>query len=240
MVGHEEKCAFFSPVYRHILCTNIHCKGSISWALQLSMFIDTMTKDISLEEDVEDGVGGSKHDDEPRCTSTFAQRYKKKLISIAISFVAVVLVATAVSMRRYANDIDKDDVDVLIGTAAMDVNYQAIATTRHSSNSNKCQQNEGLWNLILTTDDYPYETSWALHDSDNNDIKAFGPPQGRKYEKQTRYIGTLCMPHGKYYMRWYDLMGDGICCTFGQGDWTMKLDGRVIFSGSRYTKRFPI
>jgi len=196
---------------------------------------DTMNKDdISPEEVVEVGIGNSEHDDESQCTSTFAQRYKK-FISIAVSFVAVVLVATAVSMRRYANDIDKDDdVDVLIGTAAMDINQSTFQTS-----TNKCQQNEGLWNLILTTDNYPYETSWALHDSDNNNnILAFGPPQGRKYEKQTRYIGTLCIPHGKYFMRWYDIMGDGICCTYGQGDWTMNLDGRVIFSGPKYSSNF--
>lgn len=205
--------------------------------------VNNMTKDISPEEDVEDGVGGSKHDDEPRCTSTFAQRHKKKFISIAaISFVAVVLVATAVSTRIYSNDKDQDDVDIQImgSSAAMDVNYQAILSSTRQSSNNKCQQNEVLWNLIITTDNYPYETSWALHDSDNNNILAFGPPQGRKYEKQTRYIGTLCIPHGKYYMRWYDLMGDGICCSYGNGDWTMKLDGRVIFSGPKYSSNFGV
>ena len=199
--------------------------------------VTNMTKDISPEEEeVEVGIGRHEHDDEPsyQCTSTFAQRYKKKLISsiAAISFVAVVLVAIAVTTRRYSNDIDKDNVDIqIMGSSAMDINQSILSSTRQSS-SNKCQQNEGLWNLILTTDDYPYETSWALHDGSNNNILAFGPPQGRKYEKQTRYIGTLCIPHGKYYMRWYDLMGDGICCEFGNGDWTMKLDERVVFSGS--------
>ena len=71
--------------------------------------VTNMTKDISPEEEeVEVGIGRHEHDDEPsyRCTSTFAQRHKKKfMISIAaISFIAVVL-----STRSYSNDIDKDD-----------------------------------------------------------------------------------------------------------------------------------
>lgn len=171
---------------------------------------DSMAKVKVLEvvEDMDD-AGRHEHDDNEPHTSSFSHRHKKKLVisfaAVLILFVAVVAITT----RRHS-DTDNDtkfDIQMISSSStAMDVNYQAIATTRQSSsNTNECQPNEGLWNLILTTDDYPYETKWELHDGDNNNILAFGPPQGKKYEKLTRYIGNLCIPHGKYYMRWFDL-----------------------------------
>jgi len=98
--------------------------------------------------------------------------------------------------------------------------------------TNKCQAGEGLWNLQLTTDNYGFETKWALYsavDGDDNDIKVSGgPPTPYNYADNTNYIGNTCLPVGNYYMRWNDLFADGVCCDHGEGKWIVKVNGEVV------------
>ena len=96
-----------------------------------------------------------------------------------------------------------------------------------SSSSSSCPTGQGLWNLKLTTDWYGYETKWSLY-SNNNERIAFGPPTGTNYEDTTTYQGILCLPIGQYYIRWYDISSDGICCTYGEGSWIVKVNGKVV------------
>ena len=97
-----------------------------------------------------------------------------------------------------------------------------------SGSTKKCQQGEGYWTLQLTTDDYGFETKWALY-ADDGDIKvSSGPPEPYNYADNTNYFGVKCLPVGEYYMRWFDLFADGVCCDHGEGKWIVKVNGEVV------------
>ncbi|KAL7535842.1 hypothetical protein ACHAXR_009140 [Thalassiosira sp. AJA248-18] len=91
-----------------------------------------------------------------------------------------------------------------------------------------------LMRFTLETDPYAWETSWELYhessvDGDEESIMiASGPPNGRNYERSTRYIGQMCLEAGSYLLRVKDDMGDGICCEWGQGSYTVTIDGDTV------------
>lgn len=98
--------------------------------------------------------------------------------------------------------------------------------------SSSCPTGQGLWNLKLTTDWYAFETKWSLHKYNNNERIAYGPPESYNYEDTTTYQGNLCLPIGQYYIRWYDLSSDGICCTYGEGSWIVKVNGKIVLKNN--------
>eukprot|EP00585_Thalassiosira_rotula_P008177 CAMPEP_0196141592 /NCGR_PEP_ID=MMETSP0910-20130528/9971_1 /TAXON_ID=49265 /ORGANISM="Thalassiosira rotula, Strain GSO102" /LENGTH=648 /DNA_ID=CAMNT_0041402765 /DNA_START=276 /DNA_END=2222 /DNA_ORIENTATION=+ len=87
--------------------------------------------------------------------------------------------------------------------------------------------NEGLWKMMLVTDNYPWETSWELLDRQNN-ILASGPPAKRNYARSTRYIGQMCFPAGAYRLKLADRNSDGFCCKYGEGNMVVKVNGNTV------------
>ena len=88
--------------------------------------------------------------------------------------------------------------------------------------------NEGVWLMELTTDDYPWETSYAVKDAESGDVVMAGPPAGRNYDRNTKYVGTVCVPAGEYLLEVSDKGQDGICCTYGSGSMVVEVNGRVV------------
>lgn len=93
---------------------------------------------------------------------------------------------------------------------------------------------EGMGDLTITilTDDYADETSWELKDTEG-DVLAEG---GNGYQDNTEYETTVPLPgDGCYEFVIYDAFGDGICCGFGQGAYSLTDDqGTVLASGGAF------
>jgi type IX secretion system substrate protein/SprB-like repeat protein len=72
--------------------------------------------------------------------------------------------------------------------------------------------------LELLTDNYPGETTWDLFDPMGNLIYSGGPysSQATLFEEDFCLDPDLC-----YTFTIYDSYGDGICCGFGQGNYTI-------------------
>jgi len=101
----------------------------------------------------------------------------------------------------------------------------------------RCSDNARLFKLTLNTDDYPWETSWALMGV-NGEI-ASGPPANTNYARGNRFVGTWCLDVGEdYTLTMEDRNGDGICCSWGQGSFDAKLGNEEIFRSddSNYKK----
>ena len=72
----------------------------------------------------------------------------------------------------------------------------------------------------LTFDDYPEETKWVIKDLDTGEKMA----QGNNYDES--YIGetideAICLPDGCYKLVVRDSYGDGICCDYGDGTFSI-------------------
>lgn len=79
--------------------------------------------------------------------------------------------------------------------------------------------------VTIVQDNYPNEVTWDLRDGVTNNIIVTGNVSGGTY-----YIDpTLC-----YVFTIYDSAGDGLCCGYGIGNYSVTLDGAVVASGAEY------
>lgn len=77
--------------------------------------------------------------------------------------------------------------------------------------------------IVIVQDNYPGETSWDLVDEGGN-VVANGDVNGT----------TLCIEDNCHIFTIYDSYGDGICCGYGIGSYSLVLDGVEIGSGGQF------
>lgn len=92
--------------------------------------------------------------------------------------------------------------------------------------STGCSDNEV--NLTLITDNYGSETTWTLT----------GPSgtvaSGGTYGNNLTITESFCLPDGCYDFTINDSYGDGICCQYGNGSYSLSGSG-VSISGGQFT-----
>ena len=95
-----------------------------------------------------------------------------------------------------------------------------------------CNQNAVYVSVVV--DDYGPETTWELRDEYGDLVTDGGP-----YPKNmggTTFIDSLCLPDGCYTFEIFDSYGDGICCAYGDGSYTLSnANGDVLASGNDFS-----
>lgn len=104
-------------------------------------------------------------------------------------------------------------------------NNSVDANTANDENNVPVNYEGGGQSFTLTIhfDNYSEETSWEIKDIDNN-IMASGSDYDEELEGSTIMINT-CLPSGCYDFVIYDTYGDGMCCAYGEGFYTLTEDG---------------
>ena len=112
------------------------------------------------------------------------------------------------------------------------VSLSGVVRQSVSTSNSRCSTNEVFCRLVIVTDNYPWENEWKLFS--NGETVASGPPQGKNYERDMKYIGNICLPTGNYRLNVKDKSGDGMCCKYGEGGVTIVCDGemKVDMTGS--------
>ena len=89
-------------------------------------------------------------------------------------------------------------------------------------------------NLTLLTDEYGSETSWEFKDS--NDTLLYSG-ETDVYGNETTYNHTFDVPTGGCYsFTIYDSEGDGMCCEYGAGSYTLTdSNSNVIATGGEFS-----
>merc|ERR1740139_1855081 len=91
-----------------------------------------------------------------------------------------------------------------------------------------CNDNSFVFQLL--TDSYGSETSWTLS-TENDGIAA----SGSGYASNTAYDLDACINDGCYTFLMEDSYGDGICCSYGDGYYSVAVNGaNVIQSGGDF------
>ncbi len=94
-----------------------------------------------------------------------------------------------------------------------------------------CTQNQVIFRLVL--DAYPTETTWRLKNSTGAIVEQ-GGPYSKSNTAQIR--DTFCLPNGCYTFEIIDAYGDGICCAYGNGAYSLTtIDGKTIKSGGNFS-----
>lgn len=90
-----------------------------------------------------------------------------------------------------------------------------------------CQSTEVTLNL--TTDNYGYETSWSLTDSNQTTVGS-----ASNLSNTTSYQEVYCLADGDYTFVINDSYGDGICCSYGAGSYDISTASGSLISGGTF------
>lgn len=92
-----------------------------------------------------------------------------------------------------------------------------------------CQGN--TVNLTLNTDNYGEETSWQLTNQQGATLAS-----GDNYASNQQHQQQLCLADGSYTFTIKDSYGDGMCCNYGQGSYSLVFGGTTLASGARFSQ----
>ena len=89
--------------------------------------------------------------------------------------------------------------------------------------------NEGQLSIVL--DDYGSETAWTITPQGGGAVLASGGPYPDDAAGQAE-ITSFCLPDGCYTLTMLDDFGDGICCEYGEGSYTVTGSAGVLVNGN--------
>ena len=102
------------------------------------------------------------------------------------------------------------------------------------SNCLPCPCNDNVVNVNLNFDNYPEETSWTLQNAGGSTV-ASGGTYGSQADGSSLII-PLCIVDGCYTFTIFDSYGDGICCGYGNGSYSVTNgSGAVLANGGSFT-----
>ena len=84
--------------------------------------------------------------------------------------------------------------------------------------------------LTIVLDAFPTEVTWLLTDTAGAEVMSGGPYQTGISVATSEF----CANEGCYTLTMYDSYGDGICCTYGEGSYTLTVDGNTVAYGGQY------
>ncbi|WP_046758687.1 S8 family serine peptidase [Kordia jejudonensis] len=90
--------------------------------------------------------------------------------------------------------------------------------------------------LSITFDNYPEETSWQITNS-GGQVVASGGTYASQPDGSTLNVDVGCLDDGCYDFTITDAYGDGICCSYGNGSFTLTNNdtGATLASGGSFT-----
>ena len=86
--------------------------------------------------------------------------------------------------------------------------------------------------ITINFDNYPEETSWTITNAGGS-VVASGGTYGSQPDGSTLTI-TECLADGCYDFTINDTYGDGICCAYGSGSYTVTGGGNTLASGGTF------
>merc|ERR1712241_1504145 len=81
----------------------------------------------------------------------------------------------------------------------------------------------------ITIDNYGDETAYDIKDSSDNEVM-----QGSGWPASSVNSFWKCFSSGSYKFTITDAYGDGICCSYGNGGYSVKVDDKEVASGGQF------
>merc|ERR1719297_756597 len=81
----------------------------------------------------------------------------------------------------------------------------------------------------ITIDNYGDETTYDIKDASDNTVM-----QGSGWPANTVNSFWQCFSSGSYTFTITDTYGDGICCSYGNGGYSVKVNGKEVASGGEF------
>jgi hypothetical protein len=90
--------------------------------------------------------------------------------------------------------------------------------------------NDNAITLTINLDNYPGETTWTVVNSSGTTVASGGSYSGAG----STITEDLCLPNGCYDFTIFDSYGDGICCSYGNGSYSLTDGSTVLASGGSF------
>ena len=84
--------------------------------------------------------------------------------------------------------------------------------------------------VTILTDNYPGETTWTVTDASGTVVASGGPYAATG----TEYVEQVCIDAGCYTFTINDSFGDGICCAYGIGAYSVSSGGVELAAGGEF------
>jgi len=113
------------------------------------------------------------------------------------------------------------------------INYDSYATTNDGSceYESNCEENQDLLVIELFTDNWAYETTISLSNFAGEDLLFVDA-----FTSNTLNTFEICLANNSTYLFTIsDSYGDGICCDYGEGYYSISICNEVIASGGSFT-----
>ncbi len=105
-----------------------------------------------------------------------------------------------------------------------------LGTTIFQANA-QCDAGETEVTISILTDNYGSETTWTITGQGGTPVYGSGGP----YANNQTYNTNVCVPDGPIIVfTIFDSYGDGICCGFGSGSYTVSANGSTVASGGQF------
>eukprot|EP00965_Chrysotila_dentata_P227643 6196135-Pleurochrysis_carterae.AAC.5 len=88
-----------------------------------------------------------------------------------------------------------------------------------------------LLQVSVLTDEYPGETTWVVRSATTDEVFLTGGPY---LDAGFLYAAEVFLPYDEYIFSILDSFGDGICCLYGNGEWTLLLQGQEVGRGGEF------
>ncbi|MCF6294231.1 MAG: T9SS type A sorting domain-containing protein [Flavobacteriaceae bacterium] len=129
---------------------------------------------------------------------------------------------------------------LVINASLTDVNGGTDENTANDNASNSVDIPESYEttqvHLELLTDDYAEETSWQFRDSSGAVLYSFGPYEATTDDNTIFNYSFDVVENECYFFEIFDVYSDGICCSYGNGYYTLTTDNStVIFTGGEFS-----
>ena len=115
--------------------------------------------------------------------------------------------------------------------------YPSLLSSFPNKQTKSCSSNQDKIKITLKTDAYPSENRWEVRDKDNDVYKS-----GNSLQPNTEHIlMNECVPKNEICtFNIFDTFGDGLCCQFGQGSYTVEKNGRVVGQGAQFANEASV
>ena len=115
---------------------------------------------------------------------------------------------------------------------AKQLSFSFLATTGISCPTS-CSSGKSSLEIWVKTDETPGETGWILKDKKGVIVDSIVTDDYK--DTLTWYAHNHCVSSGDYEFIITDTKGDGICCTYGHGEYTIRVKGSPIQSGGSFS-----
>ena len=107
----------------------------------------------------------------------------------------------------------------------------AVPTRVPTRTEQSCGAEESKLKVEIQTDHFPFETSWELFDTLSNELIASG---GSYFDHERLYAEIVCLGAGQYEFVINDDAWDGLCCSYGDGGYSVTLNQFELGRGGEF------